>query len=156
MTLIKLLSRHEKIEGKFFILDEMLKKLFKGQQKTALSEAREAAGNQENEKNPNPIRRKEDQECSLHSAKEAKGWSCSIFGQARRITCRFRPSKEKKPVDFDQEEEEFPYFSQQGERCCIFQPSKNGTVSGHSRLALYISHLKHSKNGSLWRDAAKV
>ncbi|KAL0908707.1 hypothetical protein M5K25_023213 [Dendrobium thyrsiflorum] len=56
---------HEKIDGNLSILEEMLKKLLEGQPKTVSSEAREATCNQESGENPNPKRRREDQEMKI-------------------------------------------------------------------------------------------
>ncbi|KAL0905265.1 hypothetical protein M5K25_027456 [Dendrobium thyrsiflorum] len=52
---------HEKMDGNFFSLGEMLKKLLEGQFKTASSETREASNNPGSRENSKPIRQREDQ-----------------------------------------------------------------------------------------------
>ncbi|KAL0917295.1 hypothetical protein M5K25_012348 [Dendrobium thyrsiflorum] len=61
---------HEKIDEKFSILEEMLKKLLKSQPKTVSSETREATDNQGCGENPNPIRRREDEEVEILEGEE--------------------------------------------------------------------------------------
>ncbi|KAL0917947.1 hypothetical protein M5K25_013056 [Dendrobium thyrsiflorum] len=56
---------HEKIDGEFSIMEEMLKKLFEGQTKILPSKVREAADSQGSGENPKPIRRREDQEVEI-------------------------------------------------------------------------------------------
>ncbi|PKU85946.1 hypothetical protein MA16_Dca001777 [Dendrobium catenatum] len=56
---------HEKIDGKFAIMEEMMKKLLESQTKTTSSEAREAASSQGSEENSNLIRRGKEQEVDI-------------------------------------------------------------------------------------------
>ncbi|KAH0454223.1 hypothetical protein IEQ34_016147 [Dendrobium chrysotoxum] len=58
-------GHHEKVEGKFAILEEMMRKMLEFQTKTTSSEARKVATGQESGKNPNPMRRREDQDVKI-------------------------------------------------------------------------------------------
>ncbi|KAL0913294.1 hypothetical protein M5K25_016742 [Dendrobium thyrsiflorum] len=61
----QILAIHDKINGKFAIIEEMMRKMLEVQTKMMLLEARGAIGGQESEENPNPIRRREDQELEI-------------------------------------------------------------------------------------------
>ncbi|KAL0920102.1 hypothetical protein M5K25_009212 [Dendrobium thyrsiflorum] len=58
-------SVHEKMEGKFTVVEEMLKKFIEAKPKKATSETRETIGGQGGGGNPNPIRGGENQEVEI-------------------------------------------------------------------------------------------
>ncbi|KAL0912714.1 hypothetical protein M5K25_018706 [Dendrobium thyrsiflorum] len=66
----QILANHEKIDGKFATMEQMMRKMLEVQTKTTPSKARGAIGGQESGETPNPKRRREYQEVEILKGKE--------------------------------------------------------------------------------------